>query len=97
MLILLETKSPPEIWDYYKTDNGPTYIITKISNFNFIQNVLFWEEAEVLKGKYFEKELTGNLDSVNNIEISNEHLKSVADFVTAEMKCENIDNILRIC
>ena len=96
MLILLETKSPPKIDIIAKQIIIQPNVITKISNFNSIQNVLFWERPEVLKGKHFEKELTSNLDSVNNIEISSEDVKSVADLVITKMKCENVDNVLRI-
>ena len=67
-----------ENWYFRETYNNPE----QESQIAVYSNTLWWEGSEFLKGENFEKELTGNLQSVSNTEIFNKEIKSAANLVT---------------
>ena len=57
-----------------------------------MENTLFWEGPEYLKEKFFELQLTSNMEGVDNTSVFNEGIKTVSNFVLIVSKCESIDN-----
>ena len=47
-LNFIRKKVAPENWRYCQTDENPADVKTRINNYNFIQNTLFWEGPEYL-------------------------------------------------
>ena len=65
-LNFIRKKVAPENWCYCQTDENPADVITRINNYNFIENTLFWEGPEYLKEKCFVLHLTSNMEGVDN-------------------------------
>ena len=68
-LNFIRKKVAPGNRHYCQTDENPADVITRISNYNFIENTLFWEGLEYLKEQCFELQLTSNMEDVDNTSI----------------------------